>query len=377
MAESFIYGAPAGATTVGWSHVMVDRSVALPAGATISKLGVFSKFAKSYALKIAREVTASSYEVVAAVSVSHPGGSVYVDAELASPFVVPASGVYRLMTWTGSASPASSASGSVVRATKASGSDVSGTVTGLTGGTAPLPPMRAVVTDNSPPPPPPPPPPPGPTTPHYVFLIAGQSNALAFGGSGAAAFRSRFLQLVPNCTVETVNAAVGSSYMAQGVPAVASHWQLGGGLLENAIAEYQGALDGNPNAVPGGIIWFQGEAESRSVRGGETLAWPKGLKAVIAALRTSMNRPNLPVLITELHEQPSAAYPLWPDVQWMQRMSCNPTEPYTFIPGCVLVSAKDLNATTDDGLHLASSALQTLGVRYAEAIAPIILSASP
>lgn len=79
---------------------MFNKSFALDAGTTVSKIGVYSNVAGSVTLKIGLRNSATSYTVVHSQTVSHPGTG-WADFDLSTPFVVPGSGEYYVGQYVG------------------------------------------------------------------------------------------------------------------------------------------------------------------------------------------------------------------------------------------------------------------------------------
>jgi hypothetical protein len=118
-----------------------------------------------------------------------------------------------------------------------------------------------------------------------------------------------------------------------------------------------------------GIVWYQGEAQTRVNLEATILHYPENLRTTFSNIITSTGAPaNTLKVIGELHEQPDSSYPLWPFMQWMQRQMCVPNDLMT-IANAIHVSAADQNATIDDGLHLTDGALGVVALRCADALA--------
>lgn len=105
-------GAPNGVTSWGNQFTVVDRSMQLPAGATVGWIGVlFNSVHTDVCVKVFKENSAGNYDVVYSDAPrSHIGGGVYVDYQVE--FVTPNTGVYRIGFSASMASEAFNTSGS-------------------------------------------------------------------------------------------------------------------------------------------------------------------------------------------------------------------------------------------------------------------------
>lgn len=86
------------AGTASGTNTCVDRGFSLVNGSTIKKLGCYSTLAGAIKLKIVLENTTTSYTVQLDTSISHTGSG-WEDFTLSTPFVVPASGTYRMASY--------------------------------------------------------------------------------------------------------------------------------------------------------------------------------------------------------------------------------------------------------------------------------------
>lgn len=326
----------------GWNHTFVDRSVALSNGQSVTQFEVYSTTPRTFGIKIVREVSSSSFDIVYSQTMQHAGAG-WQAATLA--YNVPAAGIYRMAVYT-----PSDTSTSIVgsRATRV------GDATGIAQGgfypmSAQVPPMRVTIGSAMPPSDPPPP----PSGSHYVVLLMGQSNMLNFGNdeSAKSAFRSTMQAAMGNTRdVVFLNTASGGS--------VISAWAPGSAFYNAAVAAWNTAM-AQPGAIPGAVIWMQGEADSGNCS--SAIKWDVSLKTIFSAVRAAVGQPGLPAVATELFVNPDpVGRPYWDVLQRHQREvgALN-----------VAVSAADLPGSAADPLHLASAQLVTLGQRYATALA--------
>lgn len=87
-------------STIDSNQTIVDRSAALPAGATVTHVGLYAAGAATRTVKIVREDSATQYDILVSESFAHPGGG-FADHQLSEPFVVPPTGTYRLAGYAG------------------------------------------------------------------------------------------------------------------------------------------------------------------------------------------------------------------------------------------------------------------------------------
>jgi len=85
---------PVASATAGWvNNTYVNEASALPNGATIDTVGMYSDAAVTLTMKIVKRNSSTNVDVVVSQSFSHPGGG-WADLTLSSPYAVPASGTY-------------------------------------------------------------------------------------------------------------------------------------------------------------------------------------------------------------------------------------------------------------------------------------------
>jgi hypothetical protein len=349
---TIFFGASPTTEERNWNHTIVDRSVTLPAGATVTALGIYSTAAKTYDLKIGCEISASSYEVLLSQSFAHPGGG-WADTTLAAPFTVPQTGIHRFMAWCSNTAP-TNASIVVARASKQGVNVPPGITSGFYVDSQSAVAMRAMIDDSAPPP---------PATPRYIFIMCGQSNGMNMANQAGAAFIARFKELVPDCDATLINAAVGGSTI--------STWMPGQPRFNNAVSVFNSALQ-PLDAVAGALLWFHGENPSCYVD--QAIRYDESMAAIFAAFRAETQHSVLPVAVAELFICPDwAERPYWDKVQDNQRLICDPDWRH-FFDGAVPVSLADLPGSAADPLHLGTAELQTAARRCAEALTPLFVA---
>lgn len=179
-------------------------------------------------------------------------------------------------------------------------------------------------------------------------------DALAGVGPGMA-FADRLLTLLADPTREVglVPAAVGGTSIAQWGPTWATGSLYGKMLTLAVAASAAGPIKG--------LIWYQGEADSKTVANG---AWRKLVRELIAAVRDDLGLPSLPVIITKIGPDPRRAdYPGWSSMLVNQAQIAAIAPPHVAV-----VSATDLATNPGDPVHLNTASQVTLGHRYADAM---------
>ena len=154
-------------------------------------------------------------------------------------------------------------------------------------------------------------------------------------------FARTLKQTEPAASIGLIPAAVGGTSLNQ--------WRVGGELYDNAVARARQAMK---HGHLRGILWHQGEAESRR---SEIDSYPQRFAAMIAQLRTDLDAPDAPVVIGELFYGSE------------QSVRFNETVPTiaAAVPRCGWVSAQGLTDRGDD-LHFSAASERKLGQRYAE-----------
>jgi len=172
-------------------------------------------------------------------------------------------------------------------------------------------------------------------------------------GPGLAFARVRIAQQ-PNRRLILVPCAKGGSAIAEWTPADGR-----GTLFGSCVARARAAVRRGRLA---GVLWYQGESDARS--GDDALAWPARLERMVTALRIGLARPDLPIVVVSLADEPvrgpyAGRYPAWQAVQAAQAS--------LRVPGVVVVAAAGLPKGEDD-LHLSTAGQILLGTRLASAL---------
>lgn len=191
-------------------------------------------------------------------------------------------------------------------------------------------------------------------SPEQAIYPVANDDATASPG---AAFGDRWAGLRPGATVGLVPCARGASSIAQWAPSLSTDTLFGQMIARAEAATAVGTLRG--------LIWYQGESDTM---GDEALcdAWPPAFREVVAAARTRLGRPDLPVVMTVLGPNPQRAdMPHWNRLEAAQTFMALPTN-------CARVSANDLSGQINDPVHLDTPSVVTLGRRYAEAMNALV-----
>lgn len=169
--------------------------------------------------------------------------------------------------------------------------------------------------------------------------IAGVGLGGAFGRAMADADKSVTIGLIP--------CAFGGTPLRR--------WEAGGDLYRNAVQRAKLAMK---SGTLKGVLWHQGESDSRSTKTATT--YGKRLAGMINALRKDLANPHLPVVVGELgHFLNAKRLPHFKTVN--QALLNLPKS----VQQTACVSAKGLKPKRD-GVHFDRKSLIEFGKRYAE-----------
>ncbi|MBV6432034.1 MAG: Carbohydrate acetyl esterase/feruloyl esterase [Bryobacteraceae bacterium] len=160
-------------------------------------------------------------------------------------------------------------------------------------------------------------------------------------------FAKVLVRLNPKASIGLIPAAFGGTSLDQ--------WKPGGELYTNAAARAREAMKSGRLR---GILWHQGEADSR---GEETIAtyrerWTK----LMEALRKELNAPDVPIVVGELGEFFTARAPLAPKIN--EQLALLPLH----FPRTAFVSSAGLK-DKGDSTHFDTPSVREFGRRYAHA----------
>lgn len=266
-------------TVSAWPEANFDRTIQLPAGANITHVGEYSTAAHQVTFMIGAE-QGGSYDVVALQAFSHPGGGW---ADVALPFVVPATGTYRMGAFWQTVNDTGNRASGEPFAISRNGSRPSGlgVLSGFSNLNHCMAPLRATIDGEGEPPGPP------PSSGRVVIAVNGQSNANQFAsGNGAATMLSALQAAFPGKTFVLVNNGVNSSWVES--------WVAGAANEVAAITRTQAAMQAGDTLVE---VWIQGE-------GGDAYypekanAYEANLRNHLADFRAQMNAPSMLSVVT-------------------------------------------------------------------------------
>lgn len=167
-------------------------------------------------------------------------------------------------------------------------------------------------------------------------------------------FAKAMLQRRPGQTIGLVTCAKGGSAISEWTPS-----QERSTLYGSCLAR---AKEAAPFGRIAGILWYQGESDTRTEVNAR--AWAEWFTAMITRFRADLGRPDLPLAVVGLGDQPrtgryAGQFPAWSAVQASQAA--------LRLDHQVFVSAAGL-PMNDDQLHLSTAAQMRLGQALARAM---------
>jgi hypothetical protein len=178
------------------------------------------------------------------------------------------------------------------------------------------------------------------------------------GVSPGLAFAARLAELMPGREIALVPAAKGNTSFADWARNPSRNTLYGSMIARAKEAQQRGCL--------AGLLWYQGESDSNDAAA--TRAWPAWFERFVADVRTDLDAPDLPVVMTVLGPNTfPEKYSGWDGFVQMQQTMALP-------PNVIRVSANDLEGEPR-GPHLVTKSYIELGRRYAEALAPVLTAA--
>ncbi len=168
------------------------------------------------------------------------------------------------------------------------------------------------------------------------------------GGAGLAmSFAIRLLENFPEWEIGLVPCAVSGSSLEQ--------WQPGAELFENAVSRTRQALTACDGELAG-ILWHQGEADSKSAKTAETYA--ERFQKTLGGLRTAFANEHLPVIAGELGRFLSGN----PDFPYYAKVNKALRHTATSFVSSGGLTDNDRN----DNTHFDALSLREFGLRYAD-----------
>ena len=182
------------------------------------------------------------------------------------------------------------------------------------------------------------------TNPLNRYSTVGKKLSLQKLGPGYG-FAKRMRELYPDISLGLVVNARGGTKIAE--------WAKGTDYYDEAIARLKLAL--TDGGQLGGILWHQGEGDSR-----RTETYLDSLSTLIANLRSDLNAPNLPFVagLLEMDDREFGKSPRLINEVVLTLPSV--------VPNTAVASTQGL--LTMDGTHFDSAGQRELGKRYAEAL---------
>ncbi len=178
--------------------------------------------------------------------------------------------------------------------------------------------------------------------------FAGADNA---GVGAGLSFAQAIAAADPTARIGLIPCAVGGTSIRR--------WQKGADLYENAIRRAKLALEQTRGAGGNirGVLWLQGEADSRP---GTIETYPADLTALVDALRADLNLPALPFIAATIIE-PTAAPAADLRNQMNRILLALPQQR----PATACVDARDIMTTIGDNVHYDTPAQDEIGRRFA------------
>ena len=172
--------------------------------------------------------------------------------------------------------------------------------------------------------------------------LAGEGMALAFGNA---------LYMMTGHEIGLIPCSLGGSGLDQ--------WLPGTPLFEMAVTQTKAALDADNDANLCGILWHQGENDSRHLE--KSLTYLKRLRQVMGAMKHRLAcDPLLPILVAELGDY------LDDNATSLYHRLINRSlhEFAELSPAYACVEAHDL-VDKGDALHFSAQSQRRLGIRFA------------
>lgn len=183
---------------------------------------------------------------------------------------------------------------------------------------------------------------------------AGKANGGAGGAGPSLAFADHLSKLLPQAEIGLVLCAKGGSSIFDWTPAVSRSSLFGSCVARASEAGKQGHL--------AGLIWYQGETDAMTEEDART--WSSRFRVLLAAFRSSLSAPQLPVVVTVLGPNPNQERFGWWDIVQQQQLAMGLSS-----DGSVaIVSANDLPVQKNSPVHLMTEGYVALGHRYGDAM---------
>lgn len=186
--------------------------------------------------------------------------------------------------------------------------------------------------------------------------IDSTSDDGAMAGAGfAMSFANRICELFPDDLVGLIPCAKGSTAIKQW-RRMPTRKNLYGSMIaraEKAKVETGGTLSG--------ILWWQGESDAETE--GTASGHREAFGNLVSDMRVDLCDLTMPVAFARLNNLNPSGKPYWNTIRSMQNQ--------IYIPRCVMVSTDGVPYDSSN-VHATTAGYQTVGVRFADAIAPLL-----
>lgn len=208
-----------------------------------------------------------------------------------------------------------------------------------------------------------------------VFFVEGQSNALGLGQYSASplppgviwrgldmprgigvSFGQEYLRLTGRPAVIIAQCSEGATSIHE--------WQPGGFLQSRCLGIYENIKRDYPNAVPAGVLFWQGERDATATADPDT-AWAFLFQSAMKGFRWNLNDLRLPVIYCQLSvDSLPGSYPSWSYIKSQQAD--------VYLNFAEMVRTDDINDVADS-VHMGATGLSEVGRRMAAAYWDMVL----
>lgn len=196
-------------------------------------------------------------------------------------------------------------------------------------------------------------------------LGGAQYSVLADGAAAAAspnlAFGNKYAEFRPSRVVSLVVCAKGGTFISAWARNLTTA-TLYGAMIARAQAALAFGATGSRIA---GLIWYQGESEA--IDGTGLSARDDNFTQLITDVRSDLNLPFLPCIMTILGPAPSSGFPQWSAMVSLQQSMSLPS-------GVSRVTANDLTTINASSPHLNTVSYVTLGERWATQMNSVVVA---
>lgn len=205
-----------------------------------------------------------------------------------------------------------------------------------------------------------------------IIIMAGQSNMaggynedrivpdalrihyVGRAGSGPIEpFAESLIQKHSALSLIIVACPVSGTYISQ--------WQAGG-YIENCIASAKTQI---PTGIISGFVFLQGEADAKwgETYVGTTYEWADAFRSMVRYLKTSLNAPDMPIVLARISRTTLPGFPAWDHVRQEQDSVSMPNLAHVSTDGVTLI----------DGIHWDHASYVMVGERMADAMYQLLI----